>query len=189
MRLTTAVVITWAILAVPVFSTDADTIADTMAKRYGVDHRLIRAIIAVESGWNANAVSPVGAQGLMQLMPATAKRFAVDDPFDPAANIDGGVRYVRWLLDFFNGNIALALAGYNAGENTVVDYDYKIPPFKETQRYVRQVLRHYLAAGGVIDETAGSVGPLSPLTKRRTRALRQALQAPLTVSQTVVAPD
>ncbi|MFK0089730.1 lytic transglycosylase domain-containing protein [Pseudomonas sp. NPDC090755] len=106
--------------------------------RYGVDKALVRAVIHAESAFRPNSISHAGAQGLMQLMPATAARFAVDDPFDARQNIHGGVRYLAWLLKRFNGNQTLALAGYNAGEASVVEYN-GVPPYAETQSYVTLV--------------------------------------------------
>lgn len=114
-----------------------------VAAKYRLDPHLIHAVISAESAFNPNAVSPAGAQGLMQLMPATAERFGVTNSFDPVANINGGARYLRWLLNRFKNNVSLALAGYNAGENAVIKYGYKIPPYKETQAYVPTVLRFY----------------------------------------------
>lgn len=105
---------------------------------YGVDRALVRAVIHAESAFRPNAISEAGAQGLMQLMPATAERFAVDDPFDARQNIRGGVRYLAWLLKRFNGNQVLALAGYNAGEASVDEYN-GVPPYAETQSYVTRV--------------------------------------------------
>jgi hypothetical protein len=105
---------------------------------YGVDRALVRAVIHAESAFRPNAISEAGAQGLMQLMPATAERFAVNNPFDARQNIRGGVRYLAWLLKRFNGNQMLALAGYNAGEASVVEYN-GVPPYAETQSYVTRV--------------------------------------------------
>jgi soluble lytic murein transglycosylase-like protein len=96
----------------------------------------------VESGYDAKAVSRKGAQGLMQLMPKTAQRFGVHNVFDPVENIRGGALYLKWLLDYFNGDLKLALAGYNAGEQEVVRAGYKIPANKETRDYVPKVLAH-----------------------------------------------
>ncbi|AWY38410.1 lytic transglycosylase domain-containing protein [Pseudomonas putida] len=106
--------------------------------QYGVDRALVRAVIHAESAFRPYAISDVGAQGLMQLMPATAERFAVDNPFDARQNIRGGVRYLAWLLKRFNGNQMLALAGYNAGEASVDQYN-GVPPYAETQSYVTRV--------------------------------------------------
>ncbi len=108
------------------------------ALQFGVDEALVRAIVHAESSFNPNAVSHKGAQGLMQLIPATADRFGVADPFDPVQNIRGGVQYLAWLLDRFDGDVTLAAAGYNAGEGNV-DRHGGVPPFDETQRYVVRV--------------------------------------------------
>lgn len=108
------------------------------AGRHGVDEAIVRAIIHAESAFNPNALSRVGAQGLMQLMPATARRFGVTNSFDAAQNIGGGVEYLAWLLKRFDGNLTLAAAGYNAGEGAVAKYK-GVPPYSETQRYVQRV--------------------------------------------------
>lgn len=108
------------------------------ARRQGVDPRVALAIAGQESGFNPKATSPKNAQGLMQLIPATAKRFGVTDPYDPVQNVQGGIKYFRWLLDRYNGNVDLALAGYNAGEGAV-DKHGGIPPYKETQNYVASI--------------------------------------------------
>lgn len=110
------------------------------ARKHNVPVELICGVILQESGGNAKAVSHCGARGLMQMMPATARRFGVKNSFDPAQNIEGGTKYLRWLLDRFDGDLELALAGYNAGEGNVAKYGNKIPPFKETQAYVPAVL-------------------------------------------------
>jgi soluble lytic murein transglycosylase-like protein len=115
---------------------------ESTASRYGVDHQLVRAVVQVESGGNPRAVSPKGAQGLMQLMPARAAILGVTDVFDPRANLDGGVRHLRDLLVRFDGNVRLALAAYNAGEEAVRLHG-GVPPFPETQEYVRKVLSLY----------------------------------------------
>ncbi len=106
---------------------------------HGVAADLIKAVIQVESEFDSWAVSSKGAQGLMQLMPFTARRFGVGDSFDPRQNIFGGVQYLRFLLDLFHGDVSLALAGYNAGENAVLRFK-GIPPFKETRAYVQKIL-------------------------------------------------
>jgi len=109
--------------------------------KYNVEPALVKAIIKAESNFNHRAVSRKGARGLMQLMPATASSLQVRDSFHPENNIEGGVKYVRYLLNYFNGNLPLALAAYNAGENAVVRYG-GIPPYRETQAYVRRVLSY-----------------------------------------------
>ena len=108
------------------------------AAQHGVDEAVVRAIIHAESSFNPNAISRVGAQGLMQLMPATARRFGVSNAFDPAQNIRGGVEYLAWLLKRYNGDLTLAAAGYNAGEGAV-DRHRGVPPYNETRRYVERV--------------------------------------------------
>jgi len=123
-------------------SGDLKDIIDDVAKRYGQDPSLIQSIINTESNFNPNAVSPKGAMGLMQLMPGTARRFKVKDPFHPKQNIEGGVAYLDYLMKLFNNDIELALAAYNVGENKVIDYS-GIPPYKETKDYVRKVLGSY----------------------------------------------
>jgi len=108
------------------------------ARQHGVEEAIVRAIIHAESAYNPNALSRVGAQGLMQLMPATARRFGVGNAFDAGQNIQGGVQYLAWLLKRFNGDLTLAAAGYNAGEGAVDKYK-GVPPYAETQRYVQRV--------------------------------------------------
>jgi soluble lytic murein transglycosylase-like protein len=115
---------------------------DTIATNYGVDPALVRAVIKTESNFNRWAVSNKGALGLMQLIPNTGRRFGVRDFFDPQQNVDGGVRYLRFLLDKFNGNLDLSLAAYNAGENLVEKLG-RIPPIAETTNYVRRVRAIY----------------------------------------------
>ncbi|WP_132987147.1 lytic transglycosylase domain-containing protein [Luteimonas terricola] len=108
------------------------------ATEFGVEEAVIRAVMHAESAFNPNALSRVGAQGLMQLMPATADRFGVANAFDPAQNIRGGVQYLAWLLKRFNGDLTLAAAGYNAGEGAVARHK-GVPPYNETRRYVERV--------------------------------------------------
>lgn len=118
-------------------------IIESAAHTYKVDPALLHAVILAESAYNPNAVSPKGATGLMQLMPGTAKRYGVTDIYDPSANIHGGTRYLRDLLQMFNNNIHLALAAYNAGENAVIRNGNKIPPYPETKNYVAKVTSFY----------------------------------------------
>ena len=121
---------------------ELDLIILRAGERNGVDPRFLHAVIWQESKYKVRARSHVGAQGLMQLMPPTAKRFGCTDPHDPAANIEAGAKYLRWLLKRFNGNVSLALAGYNAGEGAVDKYN-GVPPYKETQDYVRIITGRY----------------------------------------------
>ena len=128
--------------------------------RNGVDPVLLYAIMHRESSFKPGAVSPKGARGLMQLMPATAARFGVRNIFDPAQNIEGGARYVRFLLDYFGGDVRLALAGYNAGEGAVAKYQ-GIPPYRETQEYVRLIGQRYaLMRNPQTARTAPAVTPM-----------------------------
>ncbi len=112
------------------------------AQLYQIPEELVRAVIAVESGFSPRAVSPANAKGLMQLMPATAQRMQVEDIFDPRQNIYGGVRYLRILANLFNGDLALTVAAYNAGEGAVLRYG-GIPPYRETEDYVTRVVGLY----------------------------------------------
>ncbi len=125
------------------YSKNYDDHINKTAKWYGIDPYLVKAVIKVESNFNGNAVSPKGAIGVMQLMPGTARDQGVYNPFDPSDNIKGGVRYLKKLIEMFNGDLRLALAGYNAGENAVIKYGYTIPPYSETVNYVDKVLVHY----------------------------------------------
>ncbi len=120
-----------------------DQIIKTAANKFNIDSALIKAIIKAESNFNHQAISRVGAQGLMQLMPATATALRVDDAFHPKNNIEGGARYLRYLLNNYRGNLTLTLAAYNAGEKNVAKYNNNVPPFRETQNYIKRVLSYY----------------------------------------------
>ena len=121
---------------------DLDWIIFRAGERAGVDPRFIHAVIKQESKYDPHAVSPVGARGLMQMMPATAKRFGLKDPDDAAANVEAGTKYLKWLLKRFDGDVSLALAGYNAGEGSVDKYK-GVPPYGETQNYVKKIVATY----------------------------------------------
>jgi soluble lytic murein transglycosylase-like protein len=131
-------------LAVPVGG-DLREIAAAAARRHGLDPELVVAVVSVESGFHPEAVSPKGAQGLMQLMPRTASSLGVQDPFDPAQNLDGGARHLGQLLTLYDGDVARALAAYNAGEGAVQRHG-GVPPYRETRAYVKKVLERYRSA-------------------------------------------
>ena len=120
-----------------------DYLITKAADKFKLDSALIKAIIKAESNFNHRAVSPVGAQGLMQLMPATASSLKVEDSFHPEKNIEGGARYLRYLINTYKGDLTLALAAYNAGEKAVAKYNYNVPPYRETQNYVKRVMSFY----------------------------------------------
>src|SRR5256885_13838377 len=124
-------------------SAQVDSYLIDSGTRNGVDPLLLYSVMHQESSFKSHALSPKGARGLMQLMPGTAARFGVTSIFDPRQNIEGGARYLRFLLDRFDGNVNLALAGYNAGEGAVEKYGRQIPPYAETQEYVRRISHRY----------------------------------------------
>ena len=128
------------------------------AEKYSVDYALVKAVIKVESNFNPQAISNAGARGLMQLMPETANALRVNDPFHPEDNIEGGVRHLRYLLDLFKGNLHLALAAYNAGEEAVFRYN-DIPPYRETRTYIQRVLQHFRNYSGDIKNPDSSSKP------------------------------
>lgn len=153
-----------------------DNLIVESGKRNSVDPLLLYSIMHQESTFKPGAISPKGARGLMQLMPPTARRFGVSSIFDPQQNIEGGARYMRFLLDLFEGNVELALAGYNAGEGAVMKYGYRIPPYRETQEYVRRITRRY---GLIRDPLAARSA--SSLSREQLLAARQKESAPLTI--------
>ncbi len=129
-----------------------------IARKYQISPELVKAIIKVESNYNRRAVSPKGAKGLMQLMPGTAKRFGVTDAFDPEENITGGIKYLCYLFDEFGEhNLDLVLAGYNAGEEAVRRSGNKVPPYRETRKYVKKVKALYLGRSAYTSTTSQSI--------------------------------
>jgi soluble lytic murein transglycosylase-like protein len=124
-------------------NSDVDNFIVESGKRNSVDPLLLYSIMHQESSFKPRAMSHKGARGLMQLMPPTASRFGVRNIWDPKQNIEGGARYMRFLLDLFSGDVRLALAGYNAGEGAVMKYGLKVPPYSETQEYVRRIGKRY----------------------------------------------
>lgn len=145
-------------------------------KRNSVDPLLLYSIMHQESSFKARAISYKGARGLMQLMPPTAARFGVTSIWDPRQNIEGGARYIRFLLDLFSGDVKLALAGYNAGEGAVLKYGYQIPPYSETREYVRRIGRRY----SLIRDPA-AIANASSLSGRQAAALRRKEPVPLSI--------
>jgi hypothetical protein len=133
-------------LAMAFTQQDIDAAIDAAAARHHVDPSLVRSVVKVESNFNPNAVSRKGAMGLMQLMPSTARSLNVSNPFDPAQNVDAGVRHLRKLLDSYGGNVRLSLAAYNAGSGAVAR-SAGVPHFRETQDYVRRITNLYHGGG------------------------------------------
>lgn len=160
--------------------TTGDAVIDSFivesSKRYGIDPLLIYAQMHQESSFKIKATSYKGASGLMQLMPATARRFGVTQIYDPKQNIDAGVRYMRWLLDTFKGDVVLALAGYNAGEGAVMKYGWNVPPYRETQEYVRRITARYSAVSN-----PATVRTVKKVSSEQAAQLEKKDAAPLTV--------
>lgn len=170
----------WGVIRMP--PKEVRTMVTKMAPTYGLDPELVLAVIAVESGYRVDVVSHKNAMGLMQLIPETAERFGVTKPFDPEQNLRGGMKYLRWLLAYFEGNVSLALAGYNAGEGAVVQYK-GIPPYRETQDYVEKVRSVYprrshphdpsvVRSAGLVAATLEEVAELGIAPKGRATAKR-----------------
>jgi soluble lytic murein transglycosylase-like protein len=139
-------------------------IVDAAAQRHDLDPALVDAVISTESGWNPQAISRKGAMGLMQLIPGTAERFGVDNPFDPVENIDGGTAYLKTLLDRYNGDLTKSLAAYNAGEGAV-DRSGGLPPYRETRQYVRKVKDVYFRPGSGRNPSSVWSPPRIPIRK------------------------
>jgi len=151
--------------AAPRDRNEIEQLVHRLAPQYAVDPNLVLAVISAESAFNPKAVSPKNAQGLMQLIPETAERFGVKQAFSPAENIKGGLAYLRWLLAFFQGDVPLVLAAYNAGERAVEKYR-GIPPYPETQNYVKKITSKYRRAlhpfePGVVEPSLMKVRPQS----------------------------
>jgi len=161
-----------------VYRGEFDAHIEAAASVYGVASDLVRAVIRAESEFDAFAVSSKGAQGLMQLMPATAQRLGVSDPFDPRQNIFAGTQYLRILLDLFDGDVALALAGYNAGENAVRRYK-GIPPYRETRGYVTKVQSFLGTPTRPLTARAASYAPAAGVSRTAARPPRQRPATPL----------
>ena len=146
-----------------------------------VDPLLLYSVMHQESSFKSHAISPKGARGLMQLMPGTAARYGVTNIFDPKQNIEGGARYLRFLLDHFDGDLNLALAGYNAGEGAVEKYGWSIPPYSETQEYVRRIARRYSL---LQDPNAALYAPR--LSRAQVARLQSQSSTPLTIYERTV---
>ncbi len=174
------------------FTTGDETIDSYIinsSRKYNIDPLLIYSQMHQESSFKNRAVSNKGASGLMQLMPATARRFGVSDIFDPEQNIDAGIKYMRWLLDTFGQDVSLALAGYNAGEGAVMKYGNVIPPYSETQEYVRRISSRY---DSIRDPNALKM-PIRKASNSEIAKLDKKVAAPLTAYErapmTVRLPD
>ena len=162
-------------------SAEIDNYIMESGKRHSVDPLLLYSIMHQESSFKRRARSHKGASGLMQLMPPTARRFGVSNIWDPKQNIEGGTRYMRFLLDYFEGDVALALAGYNAGEGAVVKYGYRVPPYAETQEYVRRIGRRYSL---IRDPMAARLA--NPVSGQQLSKVQEAESKPLTIYERTV---
>jgi hypothetical protein len=162
-------------------NSDVDNYIVESGKRNSVDPLLLYSIMHQESSFKQRALSHKGARGLMQLMPPTAARFGVRNIWDPKQNIEGGARYMRFLLDLFEGDVRLALAGYNAGEGAVMKYGYKVPPYNETQEYVRRISKRY----SLIRDPEAAANA-NRLTGDQLATAQQKESAPLTVYEPTV---
>jgi hypothetical protein len=162
-------------------SPDIDNFIVDSGKRNAVDPLLLYSIMHQESSFKTRAMSYKGARGLMQLMPPTAARFGVSNIWDPKQNIEGGARYMRFLLDLFEGDVHLALAGYNAGEGAVIKYGRNVPPYSETQEYVRRIGRRYSM---IRDPEAAARA--NQFTSEQLAAAQQKGSAPLNVYEPTV---
>jgi hypothetical protein len=162
-------------------SAEVDGYLISSGTRHGVDPLLLYSVMHQESSFKPRAVSPKGARGLMQLMPLTAARYGVTNIFNPKQNIEGGARYLRFLLDHFDGDLNLALAGYNAGEGAVEKYGWRIPPYSETQEYVRRISRRY---GLLRDPNAALYAPR--INSGQVAKLRDKQSIPLTMYERTV---
>ena len=148
-------------------SADLDAMVDRIARQEGVEAPLVHSVILAESNYNPVAVSPKGAQGIMQLIPSTARRFGVGNAFDAEENIQGGVRYLHFLLDYYHGDYTKSIAAYNAGE-AAVDKFHGVPPYAETLGYVRTVAKHLTAERQHV--SAGPAKPSNSVTPASTAA-------------------
>ena len=157
-------------------NSEVDSFIVESGKRNSVDPLLLYSIMHQESSFKQRAMSYKGARGLMQLMPPTALRFGVRNIWDPKQNIEGGARYMRFLLDLFDGDVRLALAGYNAGEGAVMKYGYKVPPYSETQEYVRRIGKRY----SMIRDPQAAANA-NQITGEQLAAAKQKPSAPLSV--------
>jgi hypothetical protein len=161
---------------------DIDAAIDAAAARHNVDPSLVRSVVKVESNFNPNAVSRKGAMGLMQLMPSTARSLNVANPFDPAQNVDAGVRHLRKLLDNYGGDVRLSLAAYNAGSGAVTR-SAGVPRFRETQNYVRRITDLY-NGGGVNESSSGGLTSSSPRESREPMHVERDVRGVLYISNT-----